>query len=123
VASNKASLIKSLKKREIPIPKGATVDELSHRADLWLGGKGWLFRLVVPASRKPGHPVTMLTGGSTYWVPNSEFAHMIANSNMVFFLGRSNEAPKEALVIDVPKDFKDRWGVGDSNGNNRSADS
>jgi len=114
---NKAQLVKQLKSKGIPVPKGATVDELKHRHDTWEGGKGYLFRLAIPASRKGAdNPAHLLEFGSIYWVPNSRFARLIAETRLVFIMGRENEVPKGATLLDVPKDFNDRWGIGEDNG-------
>ena len=110
MTESKASLIKSLKNKDIPVPKGATVAELRHRDTYWIDGNGYLFRLAVPTNRKAGHPVSLLENGVVFWVPNSEFAKMIANSNMVFLLGRALVPPSTAKILDLPKDFSDRWG-------------
>lgn len=89
------------------MPKGASVSELKHRLKHWKGGNGFLFRLALPTRRKnDGHPVKLLEHGSVYWVPNSDFARMIAESKLVFIMGMSLEPPVDAVVLDVPKDFK-----------------
>tara|TARA_R110000737_G_scaffold133285_1_gene164861 strand:+ start:413 stop:721 length:309 start_codon:yes stop_codon:yes gene_type:complete len=101
------------------VPKGATIGELKHRVDNWEGGKGYLFRLAIPASRKGAdNPAHLLEFGSIYWVPNSRFARLIAETRLVFIMGRELNAPKGAVLLDVPKDFNDRWGIGDSDGSN-----
>tara|TARA_R110001592_G_scaffold181495_1_gene424280 strand:+ start:16838 stop:17194 length:357 start_codon:yes stop_codon:yes gene_type:complete len=114
---NKAQLVKQLKSKGIPVPKGASTDELKHRYDNWEGGKGYLFRLAIPASRKGvNNPAHLLEFGSIYWVPNSRFARLIAETRLVFIMGREMNAPKSAVLLDVPKDFNDRWGIGVDNG-------
>ena len=116
---NKAQIIKRLKAKNIPVPKGASIGELRHRLDNWEGGKGWLFRLAIPASRKGNdNPAHLLEFGSIYWVPNSRFARLIAETRLVFIMGRELNAPKSATLLDVPKDFNDRWGIGEDNGSN-----
>lgn len=116
--SDKTNLLKRLKKRGITAPMGAKVTELRHMAEHWIDEQGYLFRLALPPSRKPGTPAALLDFGSIYWVPNSEFARMIAKSQLVFIMGRAEKAPEGSITLDVPKDFNDRWGVGDSNGSN-----
>ena len=113
----KTTLIKKLKQKGIPIPKNATVAELEHRLKYWIDGNGYMFRLALPSSRVgKGHPVQLLESGSIYWIPNSDFAHKIANTKLVYLMGRSLVPPKECVVLDVPKDFNDKWCVGDTNG-------
>ena len=116
--SDRTTLLKQLKTKGIIAPKGAKVAELSHMAEHWIDSQGWLFRLGIPPSRKPGTPAALLDFGSLYWVPNSKFARMIAESQLVFIMGRADKAPKGSVTLNVPKDFNDRWGVGDSNGSN-----
>ena len=117
---NKAQLVKQLKAKNIPIPPSASIGELEHRLENWEGGEGYLFRLAIPASRKgPDNPAHLLEFGSIYWVPNSRFARLIAETQLVFIMGRENSAPKGTVLLDVPKDFNDRWGIGVDNGNNQ----
>ncbi len=119
--SNKTTLKKQLKAKGIPIPKDATVSELKHRLEYWLGGKGYMFRLAIPTARMPdeSHPVKLLDFGNLYWIPNSKYAEMIALTKMVFIIGRSVDPPKGSIVLDVPKDFNDKWGVGATDGDNQ----
>lgn len=113
----KATLIKKLKQKGITIPKNATVAELEHRLKYWHDGNGYMFRLALPASRAgEGHPVQLLESGTIYWIPNSEFAHIIANTKLVYLMGRTMNPPKECVVLDVPKDFNDKWGLGVTDG-------
>ena len=114
---NKAQLIKRLKAKDVPVPKDGSMTELKHRLEHWDGGKGFLFRLAIPASRRGSdNPATMLEHGVLYWGPNSRFARMIAETQLVFIMGRQMDVPKSATVLDVPKDFNNRWGIGESNG-------
>ena len=109
--SEKATLVKSLKNKGIPIPKGAKVSDLKHLDEHWLSPKGWLVRLAKPSSRKPNHQVTLLPEKNTYWLPDSDMARSIVESKLVFFMGRTNKIPSDATLLDVPKDYNDRWGV------------
>ena len=43
----------------------------------------------------------------------------MAETRLVFIVGRILNAPKGATVLDVPKDFNDRWGIGVDNGSNQ----
>ena len=43
---------------------------------------------------------------------------MIAESQLVYIIGRSTLIPEGSVVLDVPKDFNDRWGVGGTDGSN-----
>lgn len=113
----KATLIKKLKQKGISIPKNATVAELEHRLKYWHDGNGYMFRLALPTSRVgEGHPVQLLESGTVYWIPNSDFAHIIANTKLVYLMGRTMNPPKECVVLDVPKDFNDKWGLGVTDG-------
>ena len=116
--SDKTKLLKQLKSKGITAPLGAKMTELRHMAEHWIDGQGYLFRLAIPPSRKPGNPANLLEFETLYWVPNSDFAHMIAKSQLVYIIGRSFIVPEGTVVLDVPKDFNDRWGVGESNGSN-----
>tara|TARA_R110000824_G_scaffold144873_2_gene313027 strand:+ start:4150 stop:4506 length:357 start_codon:yes stop_codon:yes gene_type:complete len=117
--SDKTQILKELKSKGINAPLGAKMADLRHMAKHWIDGQGYLFRLAIPPSRKPGNPAELLSFGSIYWVPNSEFARMIAMSQLVFIMGRSFHVPEGCITLDVPKDFNDRWGVSKSNGNNK----
>jgi len=120
----KAALVQECREIGIPVPKGAKAEDIKHRLRHWRPGKGWLFRLVRPRSRKENHPVAMLEEwDKVYWVPNSRMAKMIAESHIVFILGRTNEAPQDAVVLDVPKDFSDKWPLGGIDGSNQRTDS
>ena len=117
--SNKTTLKKQLKAKGIPFPKDATVTELEHRLEYWLGGDGYMFRLAIPNTRAhESHPVRLLEFGNLYWIPNSKYAEMIALTKMVFIMGRSLDPPAGSIVLDVPKDFNDKWGVGATDGSN-----
>ena len=109
--SEKATLVKSLRNKGIPIPKGAKVSDLKHLDEHWLSPKGWLVRLARPSSRKPNHQVTLLPDKNTYWLPDSHMAHAIVESKLVFVLGRCEEPPNNVTSISVPKDYNDRWNI------------
>ena len=110
ILANKTTLIKELKEKGIPIPKGTKVADLEHRLAHWKSGKGYLFRLAVPSSRAANTPAEALPDGEIYWIPDSDYAKLIADTNMVFLLGRVEQPPLGVTIIDVPKDFNDRWG-------------
>lgn len=109
--SEKATLVKSLRNKGIPIPKGAKVSDLKHLDEHWLSPNGWLVRLALPASRKPNNPVNLLPDKNTYWLPDSHMAHSIVESKLVFVLGRCEEPPNNVTTIEVPKDYNDRWNI------------
>ena len=109
--SERAKLVKQLNKKGIVIPEGAKVADLRHRAEHWLSRNGWLVRLAKPASRKPNSPLSLLPDANTYWIPDSRMAKEIVETKLVFVLGRKPVAPKGVEVIDVPKDFNDKWPV------------
>jgi hypothetical protein len=119
LSESKTSLVKKLRDLGIVPPKGTAVEDLKHMVKYWKSPNGYLFRLALPASRRPGSPAELLTTDSViHWVPDSDFAVMIAESNLVFIMGRSLEPPKDSVILDVPKDFSDRWGVSDTDGDN-----
>ncbi len=109
--SEKAKLVKQLNKKGIEIPKGAKIADLRHRLEHWLSRNGWLVRLAKPASRKPNSPVSLIPDNQTYWIPDSRMAREIVETKLVFVLGRTPKAPKDTPVLDIPKDFNDRWPV------------
>ena len=109
--SERAKLVKQLNKKGIVIPKGAKVADLRHRAEYWLSRNGWLIRLAKPASRKPDSPLSLIPDEKTYWLPDSRMAKEIIETKLVFVLGRTPAPPEGTPVIDVPKDFNDKWPV------------
>jgi|TARA_R100001463_G_scaffold80099_3_gene134526 hypothetical protein len=109
--SERAKLVKQLNKKGIQVPKGAKVADLKHRLEYWLSPNGWLVRLAKPASRKPNNPISLITSKDTVWIPDSRMAKEIIETKLVFVLGRTPIAPKGVEVIDVPKDFNDKWPV------------
>jgi len=109
--SERAKLVKQLNKKGIVVPKGAKVADLRHRAEHWLSRNGWLIRLAKPASRKPLSPISLITSKNTVWIPDSRMAKEIIETKLVFVLGRTPVAPEGVEVIDVPKDFNDKWPV------------
>tara|TARA_R100000234_G_scaffold120107_1_gene105500 strand:- start:7159 stop:7515 length:357 start_codon:yes stop_codon:yes gene_type:complete len=117
--ASKAALVKELKARGIPVPKGATVEELQHRLDVYLPGDGFLLRLARPASRKPWNPVVLMEPNTTYWVANSTFAQHIIESKLVFVLGREPQPLSDTTYLEIPKDYPEAW----NNGSDGSADS
>tara|TARA_R110000823_G_scaffold201203_2_gene332113 strand:+ start:214 stop:585 length:372 start_codon:yes stop_codon:yes gene_type:complete len=116
---NKANIVKQLKSKDIAIPSGASVAELQHRLEHWEAGKGYLFRLALPSTRKgDDNPTYLLDYGIVYWIPNSRFARLMAETRLVFIVGRELHPPKGSTMLDVPKDFNDRWGIGVIDGSN-----
>jgi len=104
VKSNKAVLVRQLKKGGIPIPKNATIEQLEHRLRYWKSGYGYLFRLAVKAGRQHTD-AKHLRWGKTRWVPNSDFAIAIFNSRFAYFLGRHEEIPNGATLLDIPEGY------------------
>jgi len=104
VKSNKAALVRQLKKGGIPIPKNATIGQLEHRLRYWKAGSGYLFRLAVKSGRRHAE-AKHLGWGKTRWVPNSDFARAIFNSRLVYFLGRYEEMPNGATLLDIPEGY------------------
>ena len=106
---SKASLVRELKKRGIPVPEAAKVVDLEHRLEHWLSAKCWLLRLAKPSSRMPENPVTLIDHREAIWLPDSRMARMIVDSKLVFVLDRCAEPPNDVPILDVPKDFNTRW--------------
>ena len=52
MAESKAALVRQLKERGLPVPKGAKVAELQHRLKHWKSPNGYLMRLALPVSRR-----------------------------------------------------------------------
>jgi hypothetical protein len=109
--SERAKLVKQLNKKGIEIPEGAKIADLRHRLDNWLSRNGWLVRLAKPASRKPDSPLSLLPDANTYWLPDSRMAREIVETKLVFVLGRTTSPPNGTQMVDVPKDFNDKWPV------------
>tara|TARA_R100001015_G_C4634282_1_gene200519 strand:+ start:5069 stop:5425 length:357 start_codon:yes stop_codon:yes gene_type:complete len=116
--SDKIKLLKTLKSRGIVAPKGAKVNDLKHMVEHWLSGSGFLLRLALPPSRKPDNPANLMQFDTLYWIPDSRFGRLIAESQLVLIMGRADQPPEGSVVLDVPKDFNDRWGVGVTDGSN-----
>ena len=113
--SSKAGLIAALKQVGISIPanaKDATMELLRHRLRYWRSGKGFLIRLVRPPSIKANSPLVLLEKGKTYWIPNSRMATDLIKTQLVFVMGRTPKPPKDAIVMDVPQDYNERWPLG-----------
>ena len=109
--TEKSDLIKTLKARGIPVPAKATVATLRHRAEHWRSGDGYLMRLALPSSRRPGSAAELLESMDTlYWVPDSRMAQLIAETKLVMLMGRAKTPPEDCVVLDVPEDFNERWG-------------
>jgi len=102
--SSKASLIKQLRKLDIPVPKNATVSQLEHRLKHWEKGDGFLVRRF-RNMRGRESIAKVISTDSTYWVPNSRFIREILKSRLVFFLGRTAMPPADAVVLDVPENY------------------
>ncbi len=113
--TSKAGLISALKEVGIAVPdkaKEATIELLRHRLRYWRGGKGYLIRLVRPPSVKSNTPLSLFEKGKTYWIPNSRMATDLIKTQMVFVLGRTPKPPNDAVVMDVPEDYNERWPLG-----------
>ena len=84
--ASKASLVRELRDKGIPIPEEPTITNLTSRLS-WLGGKGWILRRFKPHP-EPSHPANLLEHGVITYVPNSKFAERIVRSKKVMILGR-----------------------------------
>lgn len=109
--SERSKLVKQLNKKGIPVPEGAKIADLRHRVEHWLSRNGWLVRLAKPSSRRPNSPLSLIPNDDTVWLPDSRMAKEIIETKLVFVLGRTPVAPNGVEVIDVPKDFNDKWPV------------
>lgn len=106
----KAKLVSQLKKNEIPVPESANKADMEHRLKHWLGGKGFLVRLVKSSQGRQDHPVSLLTDRKTiYWIPNSNMAKRIIESKIVFVMGRSEKPSSDTTFLDVPLDYDMRF--------------
>lgn len=115
--ATKAQLTTQLKKAGIPIPASAKVADMEHRLKHWIGGEGFLVRLLRQPSDKFIHnPVTLLNDKSKlYWIPNSDMGRRIVGSRLVLVLGRTNKPSNDATILDVPSDYDRRWNSGGDN--------
>ena len=104
---SKASLVKELNDRGIPIPKGAKVADLQHRVDHWL--TGWVaFATGEAGFTCPSNPVTLIDTRTPFGF-DSRMARMVVASKLVFVMGRCAEPPNDVPTLDVPTDFNTRW--------------
>ena len=117
----KAYLTKQLRKRDIPIPKGAKIETLEHRLKYWLPGEGFHVR---PLKYTGTHnfsnsPVKLLTDkNALYWIPNSKMAHVIVGSRVVLILDRTNKPSNDAIILDVPIDYDEVFNDGGNDSTN-----
>jgi len=117
----KAYLVKQLRKREIPIPKDATIEILKHRLKYWLGGEGFHVRPLkyTGAINFSNSPVKLLTDkNALYWIPNSKMAHVIVGSRVVLILDRTNKPSNDAIILDVPIDYDEVFNDGGNDSTN-----
>tara|TARA_R100000008_G_scaffold19749_4_gene10178 strand:+ start:12163 stop:12528 length:366 start_codon:yes stop_codon:yes gene_type:complete len=115
----KSSLSSKLRKAGIPIPKTASIADMQHRLDHWIPGEGWLVRLLRASSRMPEHPISLLSDKDTmYWIPNSQMAKEIIESRLVLVVSRTAKPSNDATVVDVPRDYAERWGNGSNDKSN-----
>ena len=101
--SKKAAIVKKIRKRGGFVPKGATIAELEALNNNLKTGKGWVIRV----HRPPQQPFPKMNRGETYWVPNSNFASDLLQTNLVFSITRTNEPPEGLTYLAIPTD----WGV------------
>ena len=128
--ASKAGLLAALKEAGITIPSESEqkMDNLRHRLRYWRPGKGFIIRLIRNPIIKQHTPASMLKQGQIYWIPNSRMAHEIIKTQLVFVMGRTPEPPKDAIVMDVPSDYNQRWPLGwnragENDGSNDNTDS
>jgi len=103
MSESKAALVRQLKERGLPVPKGAKVADLKHRLEHWKGGKGYLMRLALPVPK--GSIASVFEQGKLYWVPNSLYAEKLAKTRVVYIVGMELEPPATVTMLDVPIDF------------------
>lgn len=109
-APTKAKLVSQLKKNEIPIPESANKADMEHRLKHWVGGKGFLVRLIKSSQGRPDHPVSLLTDRkAVYWIPNSDMAKRIIESKIVFVMDRTEKPSSDTTFLDVPLDYDMRF--------------
>tara|TARA_R100000329_G_scaffold100768_2_gene83103 strand:- start:1590 stop:1994 length:405 start_codon:yes stop_codon:yes gene_type:complete len=112
---SKASLVKSLKAKGIPVPEGAVVADLEHRLKYWSGEAGYNVRLHKGLGIKwDDHVISALKDRKAlYWLPASAFADAIVRTRMVLVVKRG-EPLNNAIVLDVPEGFDDGINGADS---------
>ena len=96
--ASKASLVKELRDKGIPIPDKPTIENLTSRLS-WIGGKGWILRRFKPHP-EPLHPANLLEHGVMTYVPNSVFAEKIVKSKKVMIVGRVMLPPDGMPILD-----------------------
>tara|TARA_Y100001938_G_scaffold135962_1_gene198257 strand:- start:5052 stop:5306 length:255 start_codon:yes stop_codon:yes gene_type:complete len=83
---------------------------MEHRLKHWVGGKGFLVRLVKSSQGRPDHPVSLLTDRkAVYWIPNSDMAKRIIESKIVFVMDRTEKPSSDTTFLDVPLDYDMRF--------------
>tara|TARA_A100001201_G_C4065577_1_gene194053 strand:+ start:75 stop:449 length:375 start_codon:yes stop_codon:yes gene_type:complete len=105
----KAQLVSALKKKGIPVPKSAKVEDMENRLAHWQGGDGFMVRLLrTPVDRRwKDHPVQLLKDKTKlYWLPRSQMAKDILESKIVMNLGLTAEPSNDAQVIEVPSGYR-----------------
>ena len=98
--ASKATLVKELRDKDIPIPKNPTIEALQQRLR-WLPGKGWVLRLFKPHP-EPSHPANLLEQGVMTYVPNSRFAEEIVESQKVMIVARTAMPWDGLAILDPP---------------------
>tara|TARA_R100000995_G_scaffold16340_1_gene6430 strand:- start:1511 stop:1924 length:414 start_codon:yes stop_codon:yes gene_type:complete len=103
---SKASLVKSLNEKGIPVPEGAVVADLEHRLSTWTGDAGYNVRLYKGIGPKwAEHPISLLSERKAlYWLPASAFADEILRTKLLLVVKRG-EPLNNAVVIDVPEGY------------------
>tara|TARA_R110000751_G_scaffold109345_10_gene206462 strand:- start:2278 stop:2667 length:390 start_codon:yes stop_codon:yes gene_type:complete len=112
---SKAQLASALKKANIPLPESGKIEDMQFRLDNYLPGPGWLMRAHKNGGKRyANHPMSLLNRDAkqAYWIPNSEMANKIIATQLVLILGRAEKPSSDNIVIDVPLDYKERFGNG-----------
>ena len=115
---SKAKLASALKKANIPLPESGKAEDMQFRLDNYLPGPGWLLRANKNGGRRyANHPMSLLSRDAKqpYWLPNSGMAEKIIATQLVLVLGRSSHPSSNNIVIDVPLDYRERFGNGSNN--------
>lgn len=116
---SKAKLASALKEAGIPLPESGNIEDMQFRLDNYLPGPGWLIRAHKNGGRRyANHPMSLLSRSAKkpYWIPNSEMVQKIIATKLVVVLARATKPSSNNIVLDVPLDYKERFGDGSHNG-------
>lgn len=107
-APSKASIVKKLQDKGLPVLESDTVETLQKRLDTWSSGMGFLLRVIRlnPYMESLGM-VRLPAKGHLYWLPDTEMAHKVIMSKRVVIVKRTdmhNLPDGIKLILEDPND-------------------